>query len=152
MRRKDRALTEERAYEILDNCDYGTLALSAAGKPYAVPINFVREGKNLYFHSAKAGKKVEMIGENRNVSISFVDYSELNPQKLTTNYRSVSVEGVASAVVDKDEKVHALKAICHRFAPISETIINTAIAKNLSATAVYKIEIIAITAKASEKK
>ncbi len=152
MRRKDRALTEERAYEILDNCDYGTLALSVDNKPYAVPLNFVREGKFLYFHSAKAGKKSEIIKENAAVSISFVEYSEINPQKLTTHYRSVSVEGIASAVSDKDEKVHALKAICHRFAPISESVINTAIAKNLSATAIYKIEIINIAAKASEKK
>ncbi len=152
MRRKDRATSEKRACEIMDNAIFGTVALAAGNMPYAVPINFAREGSYLYFHCAKSGRKTEILKENSNVCISFVMSSDVNAQQLTTNYASATVEGIATLITEKDEKVQALKAICHKFAPISETTINTAIAKNLSVTAVYKVEIKSITGKESIKK
>ena len=40
MRRKDRKTTEERAYEILKNGEYGILStIGEDGYPYGVPVN-----------------------------------------------------------------------------------------------------------------
>lgn len=43
MRRKDRETTEERAYEILKNGEYGILStIGEDGYPYGVPGKFCR--------------------------------------------------------------------------------------------------------------
>ena len=53
MRRKDRETTEERAYEILQNGEYGILStIGEDGYPYGVPVNFAVEGNKIYFHCA----------------------------------------------------------------------------------------------------
>lgn len=58
MRRRDRQIPEKQAWEILDQCDYAVLAMTAEdGSPYCVPLNVVREGQSVYFHGAQAGRK-----------------------------------------------------------------------------------------------
>lgn len=58
MRRRDRQIPEEQAWEILDRCDYAVLAMTAEdGTPYGLPLNVVREGRVVYFHGAQAGRK-----------------------------------------------------------------------------------------------
>ena len=48
MRRKDRETTEERAYEILKNGEYGILStIGEDGYPYGVPVNFAVEGNKI---------------------------------------------------------------------------------------------------------
>ena len=45
MRRKDREVSAEKAWEIVERCSYGILAMTKPdGTPYAVPVNFAREG------------------------------------------------------------------------------------------------------------
>lgn len=58
MRRKDRELTAEQAWEVVDRCADGVVSmLDETGAPYAVPVNIVREENRVYFHSAMAGKR-----------------------------------------------------------------------------------------------
>ncbi len=58
MRRKDREVSAEQAWEIVERCSYGVLAMTKPdGTPYAVPVNFAREGNYLYIHCAQAGEK-----------------------------------------------------------------------------------------------
>ena len=53
MRRKDREVSAEKAWEIVERCSYGVLAMTKPdGTPYAVPVNFAREGNCLYIHCA----------------------------------------------------------------------------------------------------
>ena len=55
LRRKDRAMPEAEALEILRNAEYGILAMTdRAGEPYAVPVNHALEGRTLYFHGVVA--------------------------------------------------------------------------------------------------
>lgn len=63
MRRKDRETTEERAYEILKNGEYGILStIGEDGYPYGVPVNFAVEGNKIYFHCApNSGLKLKML-------------------------------------------------------------------------------------------
>ena len=47
--------------------------------------------------------------------------------------------GKAEIVVDRDEKIEALRAICQRFLPMHMDAFNDAIARSLERTAVVKI-------------
>ena len=59
MRRKDRKTTEERAYEILKNGEYGILStIGEDGYPYGVPVNFAVEGNKIYFNTATRFRSV----------------------------------------------------------------------------------------------
>ena len=44
--------------DILNNSEYGTLALCNNNIPYSIPINFVQVNNCIYFHGAKKGKKI----------------------------------------------------------------------------------------------
>ncbi|MGD9595220.1 pyridoxamine 5'-phosphate oxidase family protein [Wolinella succinogenes] len=57
--------------EILQRCDYGTLALFDS-KPYALPINFASHGEKIVFHGAKAGRKFEILSQRPLVALSVV--------------------------------------------------------------------------------
>ena len=48
----------EQAWKIVERCSYGVLAMTMPdGTPYAVPVNFAREGNYLYIHCAQTGEK-----------------------------------------------------------------------------------------------
>jgi len=62
MRRKRQQLSEEESIGILQKATAGTLALLGDNDyPYAVPISYVYNNGNLYFHSALSGHKVDAI-------------------------------------------------------------------------------------------
>lgn len=65
MRRKDLAVTaSEEIDAIIDRCDCIRLAFADGTHPYIVPLNFgfVHQGgvRKFYFHSAAAGRKVDL--------------------------------------------------------------------------------------------
>ena len=79
MRRKDRETTEERAYEILKNGEYGILStIGEDGYPYGVPVNFAVECNKIYFHCAPEGYKLECLRENPKVSFTVVGAKQQN--------------------------------------------------------------------------
>ena len=66
MRRKDREVTDESRIDgIIRRCSCCRLGFSDGGEVYIVPMNFgfvKRDGKRVfYFHSAKEGRKVELL-------------------------------------------------------------------------------------------
>lgn len=66
MRRRDREVVQQNEIDqIIDSCDCLRLGLNAEDGAYIVPLNFAYvPGKpaKFYFHSAKEGRKVDMIG------------------------------------------------------------------------------------------
>ena len=81
MRRKDRETTEERAYEILKNGEYGILStIGEDGYPYGVPVNFAVEGNKIYFHCApNAGLKLKNVEYSNKVSFCTVQNNRMLP-------------------------------------------------------------------------
>lgn len=68
MRRKDREVTENSEIEeILNKCKVFRIGLVDDSGVYILPLNFgyVLDGNKLelYFHGAKAGKKVELLDQ-----------------------------------------------------------------------------------------
>ncbi|NLZ95066.1 MAG: pyridoxamine 5'-phosphate oxidase family protein, partial [Bacteroidales bacterium] len=169
MRRKDREMDSEFGKQIIDAAEYGVLSMIDGKRPYGLPLSIVRSEDLLYFHSAKAGRKVDVLGNNSNVSVVFVGDNKIpenySPNQLeemnndatkaiqfissvfTTEYESAIVTGAVMQVMDEAEKMKAMRLICEKYTPDKMKYFDTAIRAGLKRTNVYKIEIDNIAAK-----
>lgn len=149
MRRKDRQMPEEFAWEVVDKCEYAFLAMTAEdGSPYGLPVTIARGGRVIYFHSALEGRKVECLRRSPRVCISCVGDTQVPPGKFTTLFESAVVFGRAEEVTEDDEKIHALQLLCQRHTPDNMENFPRAIAKSLSRTGIWRITVEEITGKA----
>ena len=99
MRRIRQLMSAERASEVLTRCSNGVLAcLGDEEYPYAVPLNFVWHDGRIYFHSAKAGHKIDAIIKTPKVSFAVVDEDKIVSAEYTSYFRSVVVFGHARIV------------------------------------------------------
>ena len=150
MRRKERRLTDEQAWKIVDAADYGVLSMMGEdNRPYCVPVNLARKEETLYFHCAKVGQKTDFLRANGGVCMSFVTKADLDGENLTTKYVSATVFGTAEEVTENAEKAEALALIARRFAPGFEAAAQKEIETLLSVTAVWRIKADLITAKSN---
>ena len=116
MRRKDRETTEERAYEILKNGEYGILStIGEDGYPYGVPVNFAVEGNKIYFHCAPEGYKLECLRENPKVSFTVVGATQIVPGKFTTGYESTIAFGEIHLDLPEEERRYALRLLVNKY-------------------------------------
>jgi nitroimidazol reductase NimA-like FMN-containing flavoprotein (pyridoxamine 5'-phosphate oxidase superfamily) len=149
IRRSDRALTEDRAREILQRAEYGVLAtVGADGWPYAVPVNHVLSGDVLYIHCALEGHKLENIAHEERVSFAAVGKVTVLPAKLSTLYESAIVFGRAAPVTDPAEKRRALELLAVRFCGAVSPEAEQAIATSGPRTAVVRVRLERIAGKA----
>jgi nitroimidazol reductase NimA-like FMN-containing flavoprotein (pyridoxamine 5'-phosphate oxidase superfamily) len=115
MRRKDKQITINQAEQILNDGEYGVLSLQGTyGYPYAVPLNYVYKNKNIYFHCAKDGFKLDCIAYDNSVSFCVVSKSEIISSKFTTDFSSVIIFGKAEEAF-AEEKNQALKALIDKY-------------------------------------
>lgn len=149
MRRKERQMPEEFAWEVVDKCEYAFLAMTAEdGSPYGLPVTIARGGRAIYFHSALEGRKVECLRRFPRVCLCCVGDTRVPPGKFTTLFESAVVFGRAEEVTQDDEKIHALQMLCQRHTPDNMENFPGAVAKSLSRTGVWKITVEEITGKA----
>ena len=116
----NRMLPEEEAQRILAEGRWGVLSTaSAAGEPYAVPINYVwmPEERCLLFHCATEGKKLQNLGENPRFSLAVVGAERLVPERYTTHYESALAEGHAQLVEEEAERRALLTRLAEHFSP-----------------------------------
>jgi len=118
MRRKDREVTDiAQIKQILDDCKTCHLAMVDRGQPYVVPLNYgytlQDETLTLFFHSAKEGRKIEILRENN--AVCFVMCKEGEPifakeTPCSSGYYFSSVHGFGTGafIDDVDEKCDAL--------------------------------------------
>lgn len=120
MRRKDREITDAaRIDEIIGRCDCCRLGLVCAGRAYIVPLNFGyrREaGKGVfYFHSAREGRKIDLIKKNGDVSFELDTDHLLRPGALacahTFRFQSVMGTGTVRILEDERARREALEVI-----------------------------------------
>ena len=118
LRRKRQALSKEACAEILSRGTAGVLALAGDdGYPYAVPISYVCDGENLYFHSAKAGHKLDAIQREPKASFCVIDQDQIMPEEYTTYFRSVIAFGRIRILEDEEEKRAAIERLALKYAP-----------------------------------
>jgi len=115
---------DKQISEILDNAEFGTLALCVENKPYSLPINFVELNGEIFFHGAKKGKKIDIMKTNPFACFSVVeDYSLLpsyfsndkgNACPATHLFKSVIIDGDIKFVEKYEEKVEALQGLMEK--------------------------------------
>lgn len=153
MRRSDREVTGlGNILAVLDKCEVIRIGLCFENRPYIVPMNFGYEMKDgrvfIYMHSAREGKKIDMIARNDNVCFEAdCGYQLLkseNACRYTSKYQSVMGEGKMSILTDAGLKTAALDVIMKRYGfegrPFYEP-------QALDAVAVLQLAVTALTGK-----
>ncbi len=118
MRRKKQLLPEAETIAMLQTCTSGVLAVHGDdGYPYAVPLSFAYEDGKLFFHSAKAGHKLDAIERDEKVSFCVIAADDVVQSTFTTHFRSAIAFGRARVVTDDGEKRHALECLVEKYSP-----------------------------------
>ena len=120
MRRKDKEITEIKDIEeIIKRARVFRLAMTLDDNPYIVPLCFGYRDKTIYFHSAREGKKIDIIKKNNNVCFEFdIDYELIeseNSCKWGMRYRSVIGFGKVAIIENMEEKQAALGIIMQNY-------------------------------------
>ena len=118
MRRKRQVLSKEEISSVLYRGTSGVLALAGDDNyPYAVPISYVYENSKVYFHSAKAGHKIDAIRKCSKASFCVIAQDEIFPEEYTTYFRSVIVFGKIRILEDENEIREAIEKLAIRYHP-----------------------------------
>ena len=121
MRRSEKEVTDRAEIEtILLNAEICRIGLCVDNKPYIVPMNFGYHDNCLYLHSAKVGKKIEMLKTNPNVCFEVEGKSEQVDGgevacKWSMKFVSIIGNGRAMFVEDREEKKKALNVLMAQF-------------------------------------
>ena len=151
MRRKELELTDkDEIISIVKRAKVCRIGLSHDNIPYIVPVNFGFEENKIYFHSAKKGKKIDILKKNNNVCVEIdLDYKLKegdDPCSYGTNYYSVMRSGKAEFIEDIEEKKYALNIIMDHYTSNKNYEFNDRMIKRL---ALIKINIDELTGKKS---
>ncbi len=121
MRRSEREVTElSDIKKMLDSAGVVHIGMIDGNKPYVVPMHYgyeiVNDSLVLYLHSAKEGRKIEIIRMNPDVFIEIeapfeIIPSDTSPCAYSTAYFSVMADGKACIVEKVEEKVRALSLL-----------------------------------------
>jgi nitroimidazol reductase NimA-like FMN-containing flavoprotein (pyridoxamine 5'-phosphate oxidase superfamily) len=139
MRRQEQEITDIAAIEdIIRKAQVCRLGLSENGRPYIVPLCFGYKDNTLYFHSAREGKKLDILRKNNKVCFEIDTDHELVIGKkacdCSMKYRSVIGFGRAELIEENEPKRRAFDIIMQNYSDDSfeypeESIQNTVIIK-----------------------
>lgn len=120
MRKKDKEISDITTIEnIIRRASVCRLALCEDGRPYVVPLCFGYEDGILYFHSAREGKKLDILRKNNNVCFEVDIDCELvkadEACKWSMKYKSVIGFGKAIIIDDVELKREALDIIVKNY-------------------------------------
>ena len=152
MRRVDRAIGRKGALEILREADYGILSISPSkGGVYGVPLSYSlsKDEAAIYFHSAREGRKLDIIAENNRASFAVVGKSEVIAEKFSMRYESAIVKGYVEEVFGPEKQL-ALEGLLQKYSPHYLAEGRRYIQKNYNLTAVLKLLIQEISGKARQ--
>ncbi|MGZ6250181.1 MAG: pyridoxamine 5'-phosphate oxidase family protein, partial [Syntrophales bacterium] len=116
-------------------------------EPYIVPLCFGYDGEGLYFHSASAGRKIDILRKNSRVCFEF-DIPEGMREaeqgcRWGIKYRSVIGFGTAEIVDNQEDKKKALQIIMAQYSDKEFIFPEDVVAK----TAIIKVVITRVTGK-----
>ena len=113
---------QEEIDRIINKCDVGYIAMVGRDdSPYVIPMNFGLDGKHIYLHSGKEGKKIDILKFNNRVSMAFsTDHSmyirnESVACSYTMKYRSVLAHGILEFIENDNDKVYGLNVIMRHY-------------------------------------
>jgi len=115
MRRGKQLLSKEDTIAVMERCTNGVMAcLGDEDYPYAVPLSYVYFKDKIYFHSARAGHKIDAITKNPKVSFSVIDEDTIVSEEYTSYFRSTIAFGKAR-IAEGDERLEAFRALVEKY-------------------------------------
>ena len=120
MRRKEREITDRTEIDaILRSSKVMYLGLADQEIPFVVPVFYAYDGTSVYFHSAGAGTKIEILKRNPKVCfVVSVDQGFIESDKacdFEAKHRTVIGFGKASFLEEDAEKIVVLDRIVALF-------------------------------------
>ncbi len=120
MRRKDREITDRmELLRILTDARVCRLAMCDADRPYLVPLSFALDGEDLVLHSAREGRKIEILRRNPAVCFEVEEGVEIDvgasPCKTGMRFRTVIGHGTVEFVDDVRERARLLALFGPRY-------------------------------------
>ena len=151
MRRRDKELQNtSEINKIFSEAEVCRLGFCDRGKPYIVPMNYGYKAGILYFHSAREGRKVEILKRNPfvffEIDIPGSVVASDEACSWTMNYRSVMGEGTAAFISDENKKKEALRCIMDHYSGKTEWSFSSEMLKK---TLVFAVKAENITVKES---
>lgn len=154
MRRVKRELPIEEAKKLLHTCRRACFAVNGDnGYPFATPINFFydEEDNRIYFHSAKAGHKIDSIKADSKVCFTTWNDGEKVEGDWAPYVSSVVVFGKAVLIEDKELTVKKVKQFALKYYP-TEQEVDEEISKDIAAVQLAAIDIEHVSAKRIHEK
>jgi nitroimidazol reductase NimA-like FMN-containing flavoprotein (pyridoxamine 5'-phosphate oxidase superfamily) len=151
MRRAEKEIVDKSVIDkILTEAEIIRLAMVDEGNPYLVAMNYAYADGFIYMHSAKEGRKIDILKQNNKVAFQVDTGVELVLEEEAcscgTKYLSVFGTGKAIFIEDKVEKIKALDAIMSKHT--GKTVFEYT-EKMLEKTLIIKVKIEAMTGKKS---
>ncbi|NLW16647.1 MAG: pyridoxamine 5'-phosphate oxidase family protein [Firmicutes bacterium] len=155
LRRQDRALSLEDSWQLLMEAAVGRLGLATPeGHPYIIPLNYVILNKEIFFHCATEGRKLDIIGQNPQVcfEVDTLLGIKTGPKACDFGayYKSVIAFGQAYAVEDETRKADILNALTAKYAPPGH-IFEPVAASHVNNVTIIGIKVSTLTGKARIK-
>lgn len=148
MRRFRQQLSREECEDVLRTTRRGVLALCGRdGRPYAVPLNFVYEDGNLYFHGARDGWKYDLMAENPQVSFNVIDDGTPVEGKRGLEFRSVIVFGTVREVADREEALRRCRDLGMKYSPDDPAYVDGDVARNAGRVRITELRVTGMTGK-----
>ena len=148
MRRLDLVLSQEEALAIVDENQYAVLCLNdPAGRPYGLPMDYVRQGNSLYFHGSKEGRKVNSMKATPWACAVIIGENEIVPNKFGRKYKSVIVEGGIELIDEPEFKRQVMTWVVKRKSSDYFEKVLTVIEKMLDRVLVYKMNMETVSGK-----
>src|SRR5437588_6092715 len=94
-------------HALLQRETFGHLGCARDGRPYVVPMNYVYDGKELFFFTTH-GMKTQYIDSNPQVCLQVEEVND------SMHWKSVMVVGRAQQIVNAEEMQRAMKIITER--------------------------------------
>ncbi|MBL7002142.1 MAG: pyridoxamine 5'-phosphate oxidase family protein [Nitrosopumilus sp.] len=119
--------SHEKIKEFLSEEHVGRISsIDENGFPQIIPMNFVFLNDTVYMHSHTRGEKLDNITKNNKVGFEVDRELEFLPSYFSdphdasladTLYISVVIKGIASFVIDREEKTLALNGLMEKYQP-----------------------------------
>lgn len=154
MRRSDKEITDmETIHGIVRNCQVCRLGLAVAGEPYVVPISFGFDGEAVFFHTAKHGRKIDMMTANPRACVQFERNVRLvtddeDACAWTFSFESVIGFGTVVESTDADGRIRGLNQIMRHYSGRDWEFQGPP----LDSTRVWRLDLDILTGKKSEHK
>lgn len=112
---------QQKIHTLLSEMQTGYLGLSSGDMPYIVPLNYVWQDGNIYFHGANEGRKVDIIQKNANATFVVCDsYGTMVnpvPAETDTAYLSVMLFGKIEMVTNLSEATSIMQQLLDKYVP-----------------------------------